>query len=86
MADKQKSTIFAGMKKKRETAMLFVQNLSVHGGQPFPADERGVDALIDEKYNKRNLSHHNDIRKPAGFLFFYPYPLLPFHKPSLLAK
>lgn len=52
LEDKQKSTIFAGMKKKRETAMLFVQNLSVHGGQPVPADERGVDALIDEKYDK----------------------------------
>ena len=26
---------------KREAAMLFVQNLSVHGGQPVPADERG---------------------------------------------
>ena len=38
--------------KKREAAMLFVQNLSVHGGQPVPADERGMDALIDEKYDK----------------------------------
>lgn len=37
---------------KREAAMLFVQNLSVRGGQPVPADERGIDALIDEKYNK----------------------------------
>jgi len=52
LADKQKSTIFAGMKKKREAAMLFVQNLSVHGGQPAPADERGIDALIEEKYDK----------------------------------
>ena len=32
--------------------MLFVQNLSVHGGQPVQADERGMDALIDEKYDK----------------------------------
>lgn len=30
--------------KKREAAMLFVQNLSVRGGQPVPADERGIDA------------------------------------------
>jgi hypothetical protein len=52
LEDKQKSAIFAGMKKKRETAMLFVQNLSVHGGQPVPADERGMDALIEEKYDK----------------------------------
>ena len=37
---------------KREAAMLFVQNLSVHGGQPVPADERGIEALIDEKYDK----------------------------------
>ena len=37
---------------KREAAMLFVQNLSVRGGQPVPADERGVGALIDEKYSK----------------------------------
>jgi len=32
--------------------MLFVQNLSVHGGQPVPAEERGMDALIEEKYDK----------------------------------
>lgn len=35
---------------KREAAMLFVKNLSVQGGNPVPADERGIDALIDEKY------------------------------------
>ena len=35
---------------RREAAMLFVQNLSVRGGQPVPADERGMDALINEKY------------------------------------
>ena len=72
LEDKQKSTIFADMKKKREAAMLFVQNLSVHGGQPVPADERGVDALIDEKYDKWNLSHHNDIKMQewCTFAFF----------------
>lgn len=37
---------------KREAAMLFVQNLSVHGGQPVPAEERGIEALVNEKYNK----------------------------------
>ena len=37
---------------RREAAMLFVQNLSVRGGQPVPADERGIDALINEKYDK----------------------------------
>ena len=37
---------------RREAAMLFVQNLSVHGGQPVPVDERGIDALINEKYDK----------------------------------
>ena len=33
---------------RREAAMLFVQNLSVRGGQPVPVDERGIDALINE--------------------------------------
>ena len=37
---------------RREAAMLFVQNLSVRGGQPVPADDRGIDALINEKYDK----------------------------------
>lgn len=37
---------------RRETAMLFVKNLSVGGGHPVPADERGIDALITEKYDK----------------------------------
>ena len=36
---------------RREAAMLFVKNLSVSGGQPVPADERGIDALIREKYD-----------------------------------
>ncbi len=35
--------------RKREAAMLFVKNLSVRGGQPVPADERGIDALVSEK-------------------------------------
>jgi len=37
---------------RREAAMLFVKNLSVRGGQPVPADERGIDALVSEKYDK----------------------------------
>ena len=38
--------------RQREAAMLFVKNLSVSGGEPVPADERGIDALITEKYDK----------------------------------
>ena len=37
---------------KREAAMLFVKNLSVSGGQPVPADESGIEALVSEKYDK----------------------------------
>ena len=32
---------------KREAAMLFVKNLSVQGGMPVPAEERGVEALVN---------------------------------------
>jgi len=42
----------ASVQGKREAAMLFVKNLSVQGGMPVPADERGIDALVDEKYNE----------------------------------
>ena len=38
--------------RRREAAMLFVKNLSVSGGESVPADERGIDALITEKYDK----------------------------------
>ena len=38
--------------RRREAAMLFVKNLSVGGGEPVPDDERGIDALIAEKYDK----------------------------------
>ena len=38
--------------QKREAAMLFVKNLSVRGEQSVPADERGIDALVNEKYDK----------------------------------
>lgn len=37
---------------EHESAMLFVQSLSVRGGLPVPADERGIEALINEKYDK----------------------------------
>lgn len=39
-------------KDRREAAMLFVKNLSVQGCMPVPADERGIEALISEKYDK----------------------------------
>ena len=42
----------ADAQSKREAAMLFVKNLSVHGGISVPTDERGLDALVDEKYDK----------------------------------
>lgn len=42
----------ASVQVKREAAMLFVKNLSVRGGMTVPADERGIDALVDEKYNE----------------------------------
>ena len=32
--------------------MLFVKNLSVQGGMPVPAEESGIEALINEKYDK----------------------------------
>ena len=38
--------------RRREAAMLFVKNLSVSGPHPVPANERGIDALITEKYDK----------------------------------
>ena len=40
------------LQRRREAAMLFVKNLSVSGGHPVPSDERGIDALITEKYDK----------------------------------
>ncbi len=39
-------------KDRRKAAMLFVKNLSVQGDMPVPADERGIEALIGEKYDK----------------------------------
>lgn len=38
--------------RRRDAAMLFVKNLSVGGGLPVPADERGIEALVSEKYDK----------------------------------
>lgn len=37
--------------RKIEDAMSFVKTLSVIGGQKVPDDERGIDALVDEKYS-----------------------------------
>lgn len=43
----------AAAQNRRDAAMLFVKSLSVQGGQPIPADESGIDALVDEKYDKQ---------------------------------
>lgn len=40
----------AATRQKRDAALLFVKNLSVSGGRPVPVDERGIDALVSEKY------------------------------------
>lgn len=37
---------------KRDVAMLFVKNFSVRGNVPVPADERGIDALVDELFKR----------------------------------
>lgn len=37
---------------KRDAALQFVNTLSVKGNISVPAEERGVDALIAEKYDK----------------------------------
>lgn len=37
--------------KKMEDAMSFVKTLSVIGEQKVPGDERGIDALVNEKYS-----------------------------------
>jgi len=39
--------------EKMKAAIQFVESLSATGGQPVPDDEHGVNALIDEKYEKR---------------------------------
>ena len=33
-----------------EAAMSYIKTLSAHGGSPVPADEKGIDTLIDTKY------------------------------------
>ena len=42
----------SSVQDRREAAMLFVKNLSVQGGLPVPSDESGIDALVDEKFDK----------------------------------
>lgn len=37
---------------KRDAALQFVKTLSVTGSVSVPADERGIDALVSEKYDK----------------------------------
>lgn len=36
--------------KKMDEALEFVRTLSIKGGNPVPADEKGIEALIGEKY------------------------------------
>lgn len=36
--------------KKMDEALEFVKTLSIKGGNPVPADEKGIEALISEKY------------------------------------
>lgn len=36
--------------KKMDEALEFVRTLSIKGGSPVPADEKGIEALIGEKY------------------------------------
>ncbi len=38
------------IENRREAAMQFVKNLSITGGATVPNNERGIDALISEKY------------------------------------
>lgn len=40
------------VRMKRDAALQFVKTLSVKGNISVPAEERGVDALIAEKYDK----------------------------------
>lgn len=35
-----------------EKALAFVKTLSAKDGRPVPAEERGIEALIDEKYTR----------------------------------
>lgn len=42
----------ATVQQRRDAAMQFVKTLSARGGNPVPADEKGVDALLEEKYDK----------------------------------
>lgn len=36
--------------KKMDEALEFVKTLSIKGGNPVPADEKGIEALINDKY------------------------------------
>lgn len=40
-----------GRNIRLDSAMNFVKTLSVRGGQPVPANDNGMDALIDQKYS-----------------------------------
>lgn len=45
------STVQAQSSTKMEEALEYVKTLSVTGTHRVPDDERGIDALIDEKYS-----------------------------------
>lgn len=40
----------SGSTKSMEEALAFVRTLSIKGGNPVPADENGIETLINEKY------------------------------------
>jgi len=40
------------VRSKRNAALQFVKSLSVVGPMSVPADERGIDVLVNEKYDK----------------------------------
>ena len=42
----------ASIRSRHDAALQFVKTLSVRGGESVPSDERGIDALISEKYSK----------------------------------
>ncbi len=53
MRRRENMRVVGTREEKMKAAIQFVESLSVTGGQPVPDDERGVGALIDEKYGKR---------------------------------
>ena len=53
LVSKSKTKVRGQSRSERmDAAFQFVKGLSAPGGQPVPADARGIDALLDDKYNK----------------------------------